>query len=83
MSADGPGGAFIHCDSKPVFPPSCTLSPAARNSVLRFRLDRPASVAQVAAHLFAYGAAYVLGKCGQCLPGGSAAAFKGTIIGVE
>jgi hypothetical protein len=33
------------------------LAPAAGNSVLRFRLDRPAGVTQVAPHLFAYGAA--------------------------
>ena len=59
------------------------LAPAARNSVLRFRLDWPASVSQVAPHLFAYGAAYFLGNCGQRLTGGTATAFKGTIIGVE
>ena len=71
-------------------PPSCggrsliaLLAPAAGNSVLRFRLDRPASVTQVAPHLFAYGAAYFLRKRSQSLAGGSAAAFKGTVIDIE
>ena len=59
------------------------LAPAAGNSVLRFRLDWPAGVSQVASHFFAYGAAYFLGECGQRLTGGTATAFKGTIVGVE
>ena len=59
------------------------LAPSAGNSVLRFGLDWSASVGQVAPRLLAYGATYFLRKCGQCLTGGSAATFKGTVIGVE
>jgi hypothetical protein len=59
------------------------LAPAAGNSVLRFRLDWPASVSQVAPHFFAYSATYFHGERGQRLTGRTATAFKGTTIGVE
>ena len=65
----------------------CSLTarsaPAAGNSVLRFHPDWPASVNQVAPRLFAYGAAYFLGKCGQRLTGGTPTAFKRTVVRVE
>ena len=53
------------------------------NSVLGFRFDRPANVAQVATRPFAYRPADVLGKSNQRLTGRAAAALKGAVIGVE
>ena len=59
------------------------LAPATSDPVLRFRLDWPASVSEVAPHLFAYGTAYLLGQRGQRLTSGSSAVFKGTVTDIE
>ena len=63
--------------------PSRSLALSTANSVLGFRLDRPAGVTQVTPRFFAYRAAYVFGKSGQRLTGRAAAAFKGAVIRVK
>ena len=57
--------------------------PALNPEPQRFRLDRPARVREVAPYLFAHGTAYLLRQRSQRLACGSAAAFKGAVIGVE
>src|SRR5208282_5153122 len=59
------------------------LAPATGDPVFGFRFDWPARVGEIAAHLLAYGAAYLLGQRRQRLASRSAAAFKGSIISVE
>src|SRR6516225_1207877 len=51
--------------------------------VLCLGLDGPAHVGEVAPHLLAHGAAYLLRQCGQGLASGSSAAFKGAVIGIK
>src|ERR1700724_1235013 len=60
-----------------------SLPPRTGDPILRLCLDRPATVGEVAPHFLPHGAAYLLGERSQRLASGSAAAFKGAIIGVE
>ena len=59
------------------------LAPATCDPVLHFDFDWTARVAEVAPHLLAHGEAYLIGKPRQRLACGTAAAFKGAVIGVE
>jgi hypothetical protein len=51
--------------------------------ILRLRLDRPATVGEVAPHFLTHGAAYLLRQCSKCLASGGPTAFKGAVIGIE
>jgi hypothetical protein len=59
------------------------LAPATGDPVLRLDFDWTARVTEVAPHLLARAVAYLIGKPGQRLACGTAAAFKGAVIGVE
>ena len=78
---DAPGPAIIWW--RKALSASRSLTQSTGNSVLGFRFDWPASVAQAATRLFAYRPADVFGKSNQRLTGRAAAAFKGVVIGVE
>src|SRR5580658_1014933 len=51
--------------------------------ILRLRLDRPATVGEVAPHFLPHGTADLLRQSRERLAGGGSAAFKGAVIGVE
>src|SRR5262249_33919219 len=59
------------------------LAPATGDSVLGLDLDWPARVAEVAPHLVAHSPTKFVRQGGQCLAGGSAAAFKRAVVRVE
>jgi len=59
------------------------LAAAACNAVLGLQFDWAAIVAQIPPNLLAHSTACFTGQRGQCLTGGSAAAFEGPVIGIE
>ena len=59
------------------------LTPATGNAVLGLRLDWATPVAEIPPHLLTHSPASFVGQRRQCLTSGSAATFKGAVVGIE
>jgi hypothetical protein len=55
----------------------------AGDTILRLRLDWPATVGEIAPHFLPNGLAYLLRQCSERLARGTPAALKGAVIGIE